>query len=217
MRQERQENAVDGFRLAYDRTGSAGRPAVLLLHGWPGDRTDYREVVPLLAGAGQADVVSGRGRAGRPQALGCRNKSGGSTPDHLCRIQFESKWTGNPSRGSSGQCGASDISSLAKGAYDNLWRVQFYAPIGWYPCGGVHARLDSTVNGFRGRGHDFYHGQDSIMRKAGGRLVGCFGRHDHNVRYQQLAAWKDDVDCFKHVEVATCRRCRTGEISMQPV
>jgi pimeloyl-ACP methyl ester carboxylesterase len=43
----RQETAVDGFRLAYDRTGS-GR-AVLLLHGWPGDRTDYREVVPLVS------------------------------------------------------------------------------------------------------------------------------------------------------------------------
>ena len=49
----RQETAVDGFRLAYDRTGTG--PAVLLLHGWPGDRTDYREVVPLLSGA--ADVV----------------------------------------------------------------------------------------------------------------------------------------------------------------
>ena len=57
MRQERQENAIDGFRLAYDRTGSAGGPAVLLLHGWPGDRTDYRKVVPLLTGANQADVV----------------------------------------------------------------------------------------------------------------------------------------------------------------
>ena len=49
----RQETAVDGFRLAYDRTGSG--PAVLLLHGWPGDRTDYREVVPLLAPG--ADVI----------------------------------------------------------------------------------------------------------------------------------------------------------------
>jgi pimeloyl-ACP methyl ester carboxylesterase len=49
----RQETAVDGFRLAYDRTGTG--PAVLLLHGWPGDRTDYRKVVPLLSGA--ADVV----------------------------------------------------------------------------------------------------------------------------------------------------------------
>ncbi len=35
---------VDGFRLAYERAGSG--PAVLLLHGWPGDRTDYRAVVP---------------------------------------------------------------------------------------------------------------------------------------------------------------------------
>jgi pimeloyl-ACP methyl ester carboxylesterase len=44
---------VDGFSLAYDRTG-AGVPAVLL-HGWPGHRGDYRDVVPLLAE--HADVV----------------------------------------------------------------------------------------------------------------------------------------------------------------
>ena len=44
--------AVDGFELAYDRAGSG--PAVVLLHGWPGDRTDYRELVPLLPGC---DVV----------------------------------------------------------------------------------------------------------------------------------------------------------------
>jgi pimeloyl-ACP methyl ester carboxylesterase len=43
---------VDGFRLEYDRAGTG--PAVLLLHGWPGDRTDYREMLPLL---GTADVV----------------------------------------------------------------------------------------------------------------------------------------------------------------
>lgn len=40
--------AVDGFELAYDRDGAG--PAVVLLHGWPGDRTDYRELVPLLGG-----------------------------------------------------------------------------------------------------------------------------------------------------------------------
>jgi pimeloyl-ACP methyl ester carboxylesterase len=44
---------VDGFSLAYDRTGE-GEP-VVLLHGWPGSRADYRLVEPLLAGA--ADVV----------------------------------------------------------------------------------------------------------------------------------------------------------------
>ena len=44
---------VDGFSLAYDRTGEG--PPVVLLHGWPGGRTDYRQVVPLLADA--ADVV----------------------------------------------------------------------------------------------------------------------------------------------------------------
>jgi len=52
----RQDRAIDGFRLAYERTGpGAGAPTVLLLHGWPGDRTDYREVVPLVSGT--ADVV----------------------------------------------------------------------------------------------------------------------------------------------------------------
>ena len=40
--------AVDGFELAYDRAGSG--PAVVLLHGWPGDRTDYRDLLPKLAG-----------------------------------------------------------------------------------------------------------------------------------------------------------------------
>jgi pimeloyl-ACP methyl ester carboxylesterase len=45
--------AVDGFRLAYERTGRG--PAVVLLHGWPGDRADYRDVVPLLSPA--MDVV----------------------------------------------------------------------------------------------------------------------------------------------------------------
>ncbi len=44
---------VDGFSLAYDRTGRGA--SVVLLHGWPGDRHDYDAVVPLLAGA--ADVV----------------------------------------------------------------------------------------------------------------------------------------------------------------
>jgi pimeloyl-ACP methyl ester carboxylesterase len=52
----RQATAIDGFRLAYERTGRTGSgPAVLLLHGWPGDRTDYREVGPLVSAA--ADVI----------------------------------------------------------------------------------------------------------------------------------------------------------------
>jgi len=51
----RQQTAIDGFRLGYDRGGGGGGPAVLLLHGWPGDRTDYRDVAPLVAA--QADVV----------------------------------------------------------------------------------------------------------------------------------------------------------------
>lgn len=46
---------VDGFSLAYQRSGS-GRP-VLLLHGWPGDHGDWREVASLLAQRGGADLV----------------------------------------------------------------------------------------------------------------------------------------------------------------
>src|SRR3979409_1073968 len=60
----RSEVAIDGFRLAYERTGSG--PAVLLLHGWPGDRADYRAaaprvsrpadvIVPALRGFGESD------------------------------------------------------------------------------------------------------------------------------------------------------------------
>src|ERR1700722_12536082 len=48
VRREDGAVAVDGFELAYDRAGSG--PAVVLLHGWPGDRTDYRDLVPLLSG-----------------------------------------------------------------------------------------------------------------------------------------------------------------------
>jgi pimeloyl-ACP methyl ester carboxylesterase len=47
---------VDGFRLAYDRTGS-GRSPVVVLHGWPGDRTDFADVAARL-GAGGADVIA---------------------------------------------------------------------------------------------------------------------------------------------------------------
>ncbi|HEX3791775.1 MAG TPA: alpha/beta hydrolase [Pseudonocardiaceae bacterium] len=51
--------AVDGFQLAYDRLGAG--PAVVLLHGWPGDRTDYREVAALLAADFEVVVPDLRG------------------------------------------------------------------------------------------------------------------------------------------------------------
>ena len=55
-------DAVDGFRLTYDRVG-AGRP-VVLLHGWPGDRTDYRELLPLLVDHVELVVPDLRGFGG---------------------------------------------------------------------------------------------------------------------------------------------------------
>src|SRR6266571_9106840 len=60
----RQEAAVDGFRLAYERTGAGTGPPVVLLHGWPGDRTDYRAVVPLVAPAADVIVPDLRGFGG---------------------------------------------------------------------------------------------------------------------------------------------------------
>ena len=50
-----QSAPVDGFSLAYDRAGT-GEP-VVLLHGWPGDRTDYRVLGPALALATSCDVI----------------------------------------------------------------------------------------------------------------------------------------------------------------
>jgi pimeloyl-ACP methyl ester carboxylesterase len=50
---------VDGFVLDYDRSG-AGDP-VVLLHGWPGDRTDYQDLVPLLEGGAEVLVPDLRG------------------------------------------------------------------------------------------------------------------------------------------------------------
>ncbi len=64
----RQEFAVDGFRLAYHRSGRG--PAVVLLHGWPGDRGDYREVVPLLEDTAEvvAPDLRGFGQSDQHQA-----------------------------------------------------------------------------------------------------------------------------------------------------
>ena len=40
-------SACDGFRLAYQRRAAGGQ-SVILLHGWPGDHTDFRYVLGLL-------------------------------------------------------------------------------------------------------------------------------------------------------------------------
>jgi pimeloyl-ACP methyl ester carboxylesterase len=52
-------SVVDGFSLTYDRRGSG--PAVVLLHGWPGDRHDWREVVARLGDAFTTVVPDLRG------------------------------------------------------------------------------------------------------------------------------------------------------------
>ncbi len=50
---------VDGFRLTFDRFGTPGAVPVVLLHGWPGTRHDYRRLVPLLVDADDADPEIG--------------------------------------------------------------------------------------------------------------------------------------------------------------
>jgi pimeloyl-ACP methyl ester carboxylesterase len=40
-------SGCDGFRLAYERRAAGGQ-SVILLHGWPGDHTDFRSVLGLL-------------------------------------------------------------------------------------------------------------------------------------------------------------------------
>ena len=50
---------VDGFSLAYERHGAG--PPVVLLHGWPGSRRDYRELVPRLRGECELLVPDLRG------------------------------------------------------------------------------------------------------------------------------------------------------------
>ncbi len=58
---------VDGFSLAYERHGS-GEP-VLLLHGWPGTREDYRLLVPALGDGLEAIVPDLRGFGGSDRHL----------------------------------------------------------------------------------------------------------------------------------------------------
>src|ERR1700730_1336997 len=52
----RQETAIDGFRLAYERSGRSGRSGGSGgIGAGPPDGTAYREVVPLVSAA--ADVI----------------------------------------------------------------------------------------------------------------------------------------------------------------
>lgn len=60
----RTRTAIDGFRLAYRRrimTATSPGRAVVLLHGWPGDHTDFRDVVALVDSTTDVVVVDLRG------------------------------------------------------------------------------------------------------------------------------------------------------------
>jgi pimeloyl-ACP methyl ester carboxylesterase len=50
---------VDDFTLVYERSGAG--PAAVLLHGWPGDRTDYRALAPVLGDGVEVIVPDLRG------------------------------------------------------------------------------------------------------------------------------------------------------------
>lgn len=50
---------VDEFVLAYERTGDG--PPVLLLHGWPGDRSDYHDLLPQLIDSAEVLLCDLRG------------------------------------------------------------------------------------------------------------------------------------------------------------
>ena len=70
---------VEGFRLAYDDHPGPGG-TVVLLHGWPGDRHDFRDVVGRLAGSCRVVVpdLRGFGDTGRPAgAEPAANAAGG--------------------------------------------------------------------------------------------------------------------------------------------
>jgi pimeloyl-ACP methyl ester carboxylesterase len=56
-----------GFRLAYEREGVG--PPVVLLYGWPGDRVDCREVMPLLSASADLVVPDLRGFGGSDKHL----------------------------------------------------------------------------------------------------------------------------------------------------
>ncbi|HEX4359943.1 MAG TPA: alpha/beta hydrolase [Pseudonocardia sp.] len=77
---------VDGYRLAHDRAGT-GRP-VVLLHGWPGDRSDFADVAarlsadvlrPDLRGFGESDKApaGSGGSAGRADPVDRAPAAGG--------------------------------------------------------------------------------------------------------------------------------------------
>ena len=76
---------VDGFRLAYERAGSG--PPVVLLHGWPGDRTDYEAVVPLLAPDFDVVVPDLRG-------FGASDKHPSRRPRPTRRSRRRAAWSG---------------------------------------------------------------------------------------------------------------------------
>src|SRR3954451_17909540 len=78
--------AVGGFSFEYDRAG-AGAP-VVLLHGWPGSRSDQRAVAALLAP--DADVVvadlRGFGGSDRQDRDPAESYSADTQADSVCGL-----------------------------------------------------------------------------------------------------------------------------------
>ena len=102
--------AVEGFRLAFDRFGSPDQPAVVLLHGWPGHRHDYRAVVDRLADVADIVVPDLRGfgesdkhlvDAGRFYGADAQSRSVAGLLDELGlhRVVFGGYDIGSPLRG----------------------------------------------------------------------------------------------------------------------
>jgi hypothetical protein len=56
-----------------------------------------------------------------------------------------------------------------------------------------------------------------LARDPGQRPGGSIDLHDHDVRYEQLAAGQGDIDNLEHFDVGTCRCGGLGKSAVQPV
>jgi pimeloyl-ACP methyl ester carboxylesterase len=78
--------SVDGFALEYDREGAG--PAVVLLHGWPGARSDQRAVAALLREDAEVVVpdLRGFGASDRHEREPAEAYSADAQADSVCAL-----------------------------------------------------------------------------------------------------------------------------------